>query len=44
MLKFILKGIKYAVTVDGYIIIPSAIIFVVFLIIAYFKNRNGKGN
>ena len=44
MIKFILKGIKYAVTVDGYIIIPSAIIFAAFFIIAYFKNRNGKGN
>ena len=44
MLKFILKGIKYAITVDGYILIPAAIIFVVFLIVAYFKNRNGKGN
>ena len=44
MLKFILKGIKYAITVDGYIIIPAAIIFAVFLITAYFKNRNGKGN
>lgn len=44
MLKFVLKGIKYAVTVDGYIIIPAAIIFAVFLITAYFKNRNGKGN
>ena len=44
MLKFILKGIKYAVTVDGYIIIPAAIIFAVLLITAYFKNRNGKGN
>lgn len=42
LLKFLLKGFKYAITVDMYILIPLFIIFGIVIIIGYFKNKKGK--
>lgn len=42
LIQFLLKGLKYAITIDVFIVIPIIIIFGIIIIIGFFKNKKGE--